>query len=67
VILEIEGEDKEVIEAEYEWMPPKCNNCTSFGHIEAQCPIKLWKPKDKSNPDIETTNTQTYQERRNQG
>ncbi|KAK4383827.1 hypothetical protein Sango_3115800 [Sesamum angolense] len=26
------------VEVEYEWVPPKCKNCMSFGHATAACP-----------------------------
>lgn len=31
----------------YEWVPPKCRKCVSFGHSTDQCPSKqVWVPKD---------------------
>ncbi|XP_020243286.1 uncharacterized protein LOC109821513 [Asparagus officinalis] len=37
---------------EYEWIPPKCDKCQNFGHVEYQCPVVIvekWVPKTTSN------------------
>ncbi|XP_020272316.1 uncharacterized protein LOC109847499 [Asparagus officinalis] len=36
---------------EYEWIPPKCNKCLIFGHVNYQCLVVLvekWIPKESS-------------------
>jgi len=49
VVLGIEGGEKAVIVVEYEWLPPRCSKCNSFGYNDFQCPTKeSWIPKDKS-------------------
>jgi len=46
VTLELEGGERIKLPVEYEWMPPLCLNCESFGHVEGQCPMtKVWRPK----------------------
>ncbi|KAL0294972.1 UNVERIFIED_CONTAM: hypothetical protein Scaly_3112500 [Sesamum calycinum] len=27
------------VDVEYEWLPPKCTNCTSLGHATKECPL----------------------------
>ena len=60
--LETEGEIVE-IPVEYEWLPPTCNKCSSFGHLDHQRPtMEKWLPKesnvDKSGEEIgEATTT----------
>ncbi|XP_020266255.1 uncharacterized protein LOC109841719 [Asparagus officinalis] len=39
-------------DVEYEWIPPKCNKCQNFGHMEYQCPVVIvekWIPKSTLN------------------
>ncbi|KAK4384432.1 Retrovirus-related Pol polyprotein from type-2 retrotransposable element R2DM [Sesamum angolense] len=39
------GESACKVDVEYEWLPPKCTNCTSLGHATRECPLtKLVKP-----------------------
>ncbi|KAK4384386.1 Retrovirus-related Pol polyprotein from type-2 retrotransposable element R2DM [Sesamum angolense] len=39
------GESACKVDVEYEWLPPKCTNCTSLGHANKECPLtKLVKP-----------------------
>jgi len=34
------------IPVEFEWVPPICSNCKSFGHNDVQCPtVEKWVPK----------------------
>ena len=28
------------IKVEYEWIPPTCKKCKSFGHVDNKCPTK---------------------------
>ncbi|GKD39484.1 zinc finger, CCHC-type containing protein [Tanacetum coccineum] len=37
-LLEEEGYTKETIRVEYEWLPPRCTACKTFGHMTDQCP-----------------------------
>ncbi|GJT13421.1 zinc knuckle CX2CX4HX4C containing protein [Tanacetum coccineum] len=39
---------KETIRVEYEWRPPRCDECKVFGHIHDHCPKKVKKRKGKS-------------------
>ena len=49
VKLEVDGEDTVQIVVEYEWLPPKCDKCNTFGHIVTHCPTKeTWLPKERS-------------------
>nr|XP_043630019.1 uncharacterized protein LOC122601316 [Erigeron canadensis] len=36
--LEGEGYTKETMKVEYEWKPPRCKNCSVFGHDDLTCP-----------------------------
>lgn len=37
---------------EYEWKPPRCETCKSFGHIDSQRPaVPKWVPKKKLDAD----------------
>ncbi|KAK4384333.1 hypothetical protein Sango_3071300 [Sesamum angolense] len=39
------GESACKVDVEYEWLPPKCTNCTSLGHATKECPLtKTVKP-----------------------
>ncbi|KAK4381151.1 hypothetical protein Sango_2996400 [Sesamum angolense] len=39
------GESACKVDVEYEWLPPKCTNCTSLGHATKECPLtKPMKP-----------------------
>ncbi|GKB18150.1 zinc knuckle CX2CX4HX4C containing protein [Tanacetum coccineum] len=40
-----EGHSLETINIEYEWRPPRCDNCKIFDHLDEDCPRK---PKDTS-------------------
>ncbi|KAL0295476.1 UNVERIFIED_CONTAM: hypothetical protein Sradi_6834400 [Sesamum radiatum] len=33
------GESACKVDVEYEWLPPKCTNCTSLGHATKECPL----------------------------
>ena len=35
------GYIKEVIRVEYEWKPPHCVECKSFGHCPTACPKRV--------------------------
>ncbi|GJU22453.1 hypothetical protein Tco_1155795 [Tanacetum coccineum] len=39
---------KETIHVEYEWRPPRCDTCKTFGHVHDYCPKKVKKRKGKS-------------------
>ena len=46
VSIELEEGERVFIDVEYEWAPPICAKCKTFGHIDSQCPsIKVWRPK----------------------
>ncbi|GJS69861.1 zinc knuckle CX2CX4HX4C containing protein [Tanacetum coccineum] len=42
-IPSLTGDDftKETIRVEYEWRPPKCDECKIFGHVHYHCPKKV--------------------------
>ncbi|GJY07296.1 reverse transcriptase domain-containing protein [Tanacetum coccineum] len=42
-----EGHSLETVEVEYEWQPPRCDNCKIFNHKDEECPklIKVTTPK----------------------
>ncbi|GJR90734.1 zinc knuckle CX2CX4HX4C containing protein [Tanacetum coccineum] len=42
-----EGHSLETVEVEYEWQPPRCDNCKIFDHKDEECPklIKVTTPK----------------------
>nr|GEW84699.1 hypothetical protein [Tanacetum cinerariifolium] len=50
------GDDftKETIHVEYEWRPPRCDECKIFGHVHDQCPKKVVTP-----PIVSTSNVVT--------
>ncbi|KAL0308092.1 UNVERIFIED_CONTAM: hypothetical protein Scaly_2961100 [Sesamum calycinum] len=37
-------EDPRRIDVEYEWLPQRCKNCCSLGHVSATCPANMKKP-----------------------
>ena len=46
VKLQVEEGDMVEIAIEYEWMPPVCKQCNSFGHVESLRPTKrVWRKK----------------------
>lgn len=37
----------------YDWRPPQCKECNTFGHVKTQCPKaqkvkQIWRAKEKS-------------------
>jgi len=47
VDLQFEEGDSVQVEVEYERVPPLCHKCSSFGHVQSQCPTKeVWLPKE---------------------
>ncbi|KAL0285349.1 UNVERIFIED_CONTAM: hypothetical protein Sangu_2783100 [Sesamum angustifolium] len=36
-------EDPKRIDVEYEWLPQRCKNCCSLGHVSATCPANMKK------------------------
>ncbi|KAL0286507.1 UNVERIFIED_CONTAM: hypothetical protein Sradi_7146000 [Sesamum radiatum] len=36
-------EDPKRIDVEYEWLPQRCKNCCSLGHVSATCPANMIK------------------------
>ncbi|KAL0294831.1 UNVERIFIED_CONTAM: hypothetical protein Sangu_3209700 [Sesamum angustifolium] len=36
-------EDPKRVDVEYEWLPQKCSNCCSLGHVETVCPANSMK------------------------
>ncbi|XP_071705361.1 uncharacterized protein [Rutidosis leptorrhynchoides] len=34
-----------IVKVEYEWKPPRCDNCKIFGHRDAQCPKSIPVPE----------------------
>ena len=51
VSLELEDGEMVNIPVEYEWLPPLCTKCKTFGHVVAQCPtIRIWQQKENRNP-----------------
>nr|GEV41956.1 hypothetical protein [Tanacetum cinerariifolium] len=53
-----EGDDyiKEVVRVEYEWKPPHCVDCKSFGHDTALCPKRVREEVPKNSArDTKTT------------
>nr|GEW14062.1 zinc knuckle CX2CX4HX4C [Tanacetum cinerariifolium] len=45
-ILSLTGDDftRETIRVEYEWRPPRCDECKIFGHVHDHCPKKMANP-----------------------
>ncbi|GKD70876.1 zinc knuckle CX2CX4HX4C containing protein [Tanacetum coccineum] len=45
-IPSLTGDDftKETIRVEYEWRPPRCDECKIFGHVHEHCPKKVVSP-----------------------
>ena len=37
-MLEGDGYIKDTITIEYEWQPPRCETCKTFGHSDEDCP-----------------------------
>nr|GEU38641.1 hypothetical protein [Tanacetum cinerariifolium] len=51
-----DGYIKEVVRVEYEWKPPHCVDCKSFGHDTALCPKSVRKEVSKNSArDTKTT------------
>ena len=47
ISLKVEDGEELEVEVEYEWVPPSCSVCTSFGHSIEQCPTKQkWQLKE---------------------
>ncbi|GJT80539.1 zinc knuckle CX2CX4HX4C containing protein [Tanacetum coccineum] len=44
------GHSLEKVEVEYEWVPPKCEVCKIFDHIDDECPKK---PKEQATTHVE--------------
>lgn len=45
---------------EYEWIPPHCDKCFSFGHVSANChSIQTWVPKGSVSAPHSSSDTQT--------
>nr|XP_043639249.1 uncharacterized protein LOC122610319 [Erigeron canadensis] len=38
--LNDDGYSMETVKIEYEWKPPRCNDCKIFGHVREQCPMQ---------------------------
>ena len=48
VQIQLEGGEVMEIHITYEWIPPICQHCKSFGHLEHHCPtIEVWVLKAK--------------------
>lgn len=50
VSIQVEEGELQDIDIEYEWIPPACAKCKSFGHLDTLCPTKevtkeVWVPK----------------------
>ncbi|GKA21334.1 hypothetical protein Tco_0701323 [Tanacetum coccineum] len=50
-LLEGSGFSKETVRVEYEWKPPRCEQCKIFGHVYDQCPKSA-----TTIPTVDTTN-----------
>lgn len=47
------------VDVEYEWVPPLCHKCHSFGYVQSQFPTKeAWLPKAAA--PFETEKTQNH-------
>ncbi|GJT53586.1 zinc knuckle CX2CX4HX4C containing protein [Tanacetum coccineum] len=58
-IPSLTGEDftKETIRVEYEWRPPRCDECKIFGHVHDQCPKMVVSPPIVATPNVVNTST----------
>nr|GEU51260.1 hypothetical protein [Tanacetum cinerariifolium] len=58
-IPSLTGEDftKETIRVEYEWRPPRCDECKIFGHVRDQYPKKVVSPPIVANPNVVNTSS----------
>ncbi|GKC04244.1 hypothetical protein Tco_0995854 [Tanacetum coccineum] len=56
-IPSLTGEDftKETIRVEYEWRPPRCDECKIFGHVHNHCPKKVVSPPIVATPNVVNT------------
>nr|GFA28787.1 hypothetical protein [Tanacetum cinerariifolium] len=45
---------KETIRVEYEWRPPRCDECKIFGHVHDHCPKKVESPHIATTSNIVT-------------
>ncbi|GJR94322.1 zinc knuckle CX2CX4HX4C containing protein [Tanacetum coccineum] len=45
----------ETIRVEYEWRPPRCDECKIFGHVHDQCPKKVVSPPIVATPNVVNT------------
>ncbi|GJU12787.1 hypothetical protein Tco_1135183 [Tanacetum coccineum] len=56
-IPSLTGEDftKETIRVEYEWRPPRCDECKIFGHVHDQCPKKVVSPSIATTSNVVTS------------
>jgi len=47
VKIEVEGGETAHVEVNYDWVPPICLKCRSFGHLDNQCLTReVWREKD---------------------
>ncbi|GJV99283.1 zinc knuckle CX2CX4HX4C containing protein [Tanacetum coccineum] len=46
---------KETIRVEYEWRPPRCDECKIIGHVHDQCPKKVVSPPIVATPNVVNT------------
>ena len=47
VQLQLEEGEEVAVGVGYEWIPPKCPTCFTFGHVPNHCPAKpVWKQEE---------------------
>nr|GFD01384.1 zinc knuckle CX2CX4HX4C [Tanacetum cinerariifolium] len=46
---------EETIRVEYEWRPPRCDECKIFGHVHDQCPKKVVSPSIATTSNVVTS------------
>ncbi|GJY63636.1 hypothetical protein Tco_0465096 [Tanacetum coccineum] len=58
------GHTLETIEIEYEWRPPRCDNCKIFDHTDTRCPkrVDVIKPVGSNKPSTSGDNEEGFVE-----
>ncbi|GKC99543.1 hypothetical protein Tco_1169818, partial [Tanacetum coccineum] len=65
-VLHGKGYTKETMKVEYEWQPPRCDDCLVFGHDSNGCPKQVTEPANEKN-EVHNNGFTTVRNRKNKG